>query len=94
LYDQELSYIIDNPYGSALFLLRMVRIEGQEHDNQMPAGVIQSELISHSFASGHTLADLAGNCCRCRWRFWKDTKQGLELLPLILKIVIAEGRRA
>jgi hypothetical protein len=56
LYDQELTYTIDNPYDSALFLLRMVRIEGQERGNQMTTGLIQSELISdfRSFASGQT----------------------------------------
>jgi hypothetical protein len=41
LYDQELSYIIDNPYGSALFLLRMVRTAGQERDNQMTTEIVQ-----------------------------------------------------
>jgi len=46
LYDQELTYTVDNPYGSALFLLRMVRTEGQERDNQMTTGIIQTELIS------------------------------------------------
>jgi hypothetical protein len=56
LYDQELTYIMDNPWGNALFRLCVVRIEGQERDNQMTTGVIQSELISdfRSIASGQT----------------------------------------
>jgi hypothetical protein len=56
LCDRELTYTIDNPFGSALFLLRMVRTERQERDNQMTTGAIQSELISdfRSFASGQT----------------------------------------
>jgi hypothetical protein len=56
LYDRELTYTMNNPHGSALFLLRMVRTEGQERDNQMTTGVIQPELISdfRFFASGQT----------------------------------------
>jgi hypothetical protein len=47
---------MDNPWGNALFLLCVVRIERQERDNQMTTGLIQSELISdfRSFASGQT----------------------------------------
>jgi len=57
LHDQELACTIDNPYGSVLFLLRMVRIERQKRDNQMTTGCIQTELISDfgCFASGQNL---------------------------------------
>jgi len=39
LYDQELTYTMDNPWGNPLFLLCAVRTEGQERDNQMTTGV-------------------------------------------------------
>jgi hypothetical protein len=42
LYDQELTYTMDNPWGNPLFLLCVVRIERQERDNQMTTGVIQT----------------------------------------------------
>jgi hypothetical protein len=53
---KNLTYTIDNRYGSALFLSRVVRIERQERDNQMTTGVIQTKLISdfRFFASGQT----------------------------------------
>jgi hypothetical protein len=54
LYDQELTYTMDNPSRNPLFLLCVVRIERQERDNQMTTGVMQTELISdfRSFTSG------------------------------------------
>jgi len=57
LYDQELTYAMDNPWGNPLFLLCVVRIERQERDNQMTTGVMQTELISafRSFTSGQNL---------------------------------------
>jgi hypothetical protein len=53
LYDQELTYTMDNPWGNPLFLLCVVTIERQERDNQMTTGVMQTELISalRSFTS-------------------------------------------
>jgi hypothetical protein len=41
LYDQELTYTVDNPDGGALFLSRVVTTDGQERDNQMTSEVIQ-----------------------------------------------------
>jgi hypothetical protein len=52
LYDQELTYTIDNSDGSALFLSGVVTIEGQVRDNQMTTGITQSISDSRSFASG------------------------------------------
>jgi hypothetical protein len=41
LYDQELTYTVNNPDGRALFLSRVVTIDGQERDHQRTTGVIQ-----------------------------------------------------
>ncbi len=94
MYDQELSYIIDNPDGSALFLSRVVTIEGQERDNQMTTGVIQSTDFRIM------LFRLEVNPGRWGWqlqqmqmKILEGYKQNPELPRLILKLMRAEGRR-
>jgi hypothetical protein len=54
---------MDNPWGNALFLLCVVRIERQERDNQMTTEVIQS--FDSKFMLFHlemTRADGTANC--------------------------------
>jgi len=76
LYDQELTYTIDNPDGSALFPSRVVTIEEQGRDNQMTTGVIQSTDFRFTlFRLKVNLADGVGRCSRCKWRSWKDTSR-------------------
>jgi len=94
MYDQELSYIIDNPDGSALFLSRVVTIEGQERDNQTTTGVIQSTDFRF------ILFRLEVNPGRSGWqlqqmqmKILEGYKQNPELPRLILKLMRAEGRR-
>jgi hypothetical protein len=94
-YDQELTYSIDNPCGSALFQLRVVTIEGQERDNQMTTGVIQSAdfqipaVSPRDKASPMWLATGAGVDEDLRRKY----KQNAELPRLISKLMRMEGRR-